>query len=116
MTIVDHDITVINVADMSEEDYKQCLKLNMGEYGLMRRTLISCREGYTVGQAIYLKADNVIVSWRLLFEGYAEPTAYFYTHSDHRRKHYGLSLSKVVMELNADAKVIPWDHESRQFF
>lgn len=116
MTIVDCKVKVVKVTDLSIEEYQRCSQLTMGDYGLMQRTLVNCREGYCNGTAVYLMVNNKIVSWALMFNSGYQWSAHFYTDPNFRQKGFGKRVAESVYEIDPFIQVLPWNEVSDIFF
>jgi GNAT superfamily N-acetyltransferase len=113
----DLQITDKTLRDLSDEEYRALLNLNMGPKGSMRSRMRYLRHARDA-RAIYATNDKgIIVSWVLLFSYYTPgKTAFFYTRARYRRKGYGTYLAAYVRRHYRKIEVCPWDDASRAFF
>ncbi len=111
------EIVVKEVADLTDKEFKQCYRLNLGKRGEMRDELLN--QYYTpikskkTAKAVMLKQEDKMIGWAIVFplpktKGYA---AHFYVRSSHRRRGYGTMLLNKVAEY--DSKPIVYPHDTR---
>lgn len=106
---------------LTQEEYRQCYRLNMGLEGMMRPSLVESRHDPNSKDMTYriLDGDGVLLAWSLVFMPYGILTgwdAHFYVRRTHRRQGLGTRLREAVYRDFPDHHVCPHNLASKRFF
>ena len=120
-------ITCKLVVNLTAKEYAQCLRLNLGRYGIMRDYLRYCRRGRSAdyghkkdphvkrAQVLLLREveTGILLAWCLIE---TSGRAMMYVRVRARRQGLGTRLLRALMRVRPDARICPWDELSRAFY
>jgi|SRR5687767_1401384 len=108
-----------HIHKLTDDEYRQCYKLNLGQMGLMRDKLLWEKEkDYSTARVFLLKdlESKNILSWSLVFNHRKGEGAYFFTPPKLRRNGYGRRIAQHVQRYNPNVAVFPCNVINERFF
>lgn len=121
-------LIVKSVPGLTDDEYNQCLKTNLGAGGLMKGYTKALRTRSKRHSKCFMIMDSngVLLSWALVFRWDVDEygaffdmwNAHFFTRYDQRRKGYGRRIHKAILKKfdKDEIQVFAHDTASRGFY
>lgn len=105
--------------NLTDEEFKQCYKKNLGTYGQMKSQVKDFWENKSATSKVVLIKDEKsnIIAWSMT-EGqhFGDKGVMFWVEKPYRRKGYGTRLLYHSKKVDPKPRVFPHDEKSGRFF